>query len=75
MDSVPLGGAQEPMVLVVDIGTSSMRAIVYDATARPVEGLMARHVVHAKVDLVPNRIEVGQRRVHDRRAKAELVFA
>src|SRR5512135_1830466 len=47
MDSVPLSGAQEPLVLVIDIGTSSMRALVYDATATHVEGLIARRPYQA----------------------------
>src|SRR4051812_34186866 len=34
--------AERPLVLALDIGTSSTRAIVYDARLRPVTGLDAR---------------------------------
>lgn len=37
---VKLKKAKAPLVLAIDIGTSSSRAIVYDAMARPVKGLI-----------------------------------
>lgn len=43
MSAVPLSAAHAPFVLVIDIGTSSLRAMVYDAFAHDVEGLAARH--------------------------------
>lgn len=42
MPAVSLADARAPFVLVIDIGTSSLRAIVYDARAREVENFSAR---------------------------------
>ena len=42
MSSVQLSSAQSPFILVIDIGTSSLRALVYDANAREVENFIAR---------------------------------
>lgn len=44
MSGVSLAHAHAPFILVVDIGTSSLRAMVYDATARNVSGLVARRM-------------------------------
>ena len=43
MSTVDLAAADAPFVLVVDIGTSSLRVMVYDAQAHEVEGLITRH--------------------------------
>ncbi|MGE5138755.1 MAG: gluconokinase [Rudaea sp.] len=39
---LPLNAGQEPFILVVDIGTSSLRAMVVDGQARPIDGLYVR---------------------------------
>jgi gluconokinase len=46
VDDVPLGAAQDPLVLAVDIGSTASRGGVYDATGRPVAGLQHK-VPHA----------------------------
>jgi gluconokinase len=38
VDAVALGAAREPLVLALDVGTSSVRALVYDAAGQVVEG-------------------------------------
>jgi gluconokinase len=38
---VPLSAAEPPLVLALDAGTSSVRALVYDALGRPVQGARA----------------------------------
>lgn len=40
--ATPAGGAEPPFVLALDIGTSSVRAAVYDARAREVSGTGSR---------------------------------
>lgn len=47
MPAVSLAHAQAPFVLVLDLGTSSLRAMVFDARARDVEGFTARRTYHA----------------------------
>jgi gluconokinase len=42
---VSLAGARAPLVLALDVGTSSVRALVYDAAGRAVEGAAARGAV------------------------------
>jgi gluconokinase len=44
--------AEAPFVLTIDIGTSSVRALVYDARARQIDGIGAqeRYEVHAAAD-------------------------
>lgn len=42
MPTVPAGRAELPCVLALDLGSSSLRAIVYDARAREVEGTEGR---------------------------------
>ncbi len=42
MAAVSLSNARAPFILVIDIGTSSLRAMVYDANAHEVENLIAR---------------------------------
>lgn len=42
MTFISLSNAQPPFVLVLDVGSSSLRAMIYDAHARVVEGYMAR---------------------------------
>lgn len=42
MSAVPLSDAHAPFVLVIDLGTSSLRAMIYDAHAHDVDGLVAR---------------------------------
>lgn len=44
MALVPPSDAHAPFVLVIDIGTSSLRAMVYDGRAREVEGFRVRRV-------------------------------
>ena len=41
-DATPARDAQRPFVLALDIGTSSVRAALYDARAREVEGTQSR---------------------------------
>jgi gluconokinase len=43
MSLVPPPQAEAPLVLSVDVGTSSVRALVYDRAGRALEGLEARH--------------------------------
>lgn len=50
MASVHLQLAQAPFVLVFDLGTSSLRAMLFDALARDVEGFTARRTYHADTD-------------------------
>ncbi len=45
MAQVAVENAQTPFVLTFDVGTSSVRALVYDARARPVDG-MAAQIAH-----------------------------
>lgn len=42
MSAVSFAQAQSPFILVIDIGTSSLRAMVYDGKAREVENFRAR---------------------------------
>lgn len=42
MSNITVANARAPFVLVLDIGTSSLRAMVYDANAREVESLITR---------------------------------
>ena len=42
MSEVALAAAEAPLVLALDVGTSSVRAIVYDARGRAVAGAAAR---------------------------------
>jgi gluconokinase len=54
---VPLGEAQDPLVLVLDIGSTSSRAAVYDAAARAVSGM--EHVLpHAFVTRADGTVEL-----------------
>ncbi len=39
---VSLDDAQSPFVLTFDVGTSSVRALLYDARARPIDGMTAQ---------------------------------
>lgn len=50
MPLVPLASAQRPLVLVLDMGTSSLRALVFDARARQVDTLAARRTYHARAE-------------------------
>ncbi|HZQ09541.1 MAG TPA: gluconokinase [Anaerolineae bacterium] len=47
MPSVPIAAAHAPFILVIDVGSSSLRAMVYDAQANEVEGLRARRTYQA----------------------------
>lgn len=40
--SVSAGGAEAPLILALDVGTSSTRAMLFDSLGRSVEGLAAR---------------------------------
>ncbi|MCA1722729.1 MAG: carbohydrate kinase, partial [Thermomicrobia bacterium] len=42
MAQVSLDDAQAPFVLTFDVGTSSVRALLYDAQARPIAGMTAQ---------------------------------
>jgi gluconokinase len=42
MATIDLSAARSPLILVVDIGSSSLRVVLYDAQAREVEGTLAR---------------------------------
>lgn len=42
MAQVSLADAQTPFVLTFDVGTSSARALLYDAQARPIDGMTAQ---------------------------------
>jgi gluconokinase len=44
MPSVALTGALSPLILTLDIGSSSTRAMLFDARARSIDGLEAREV-------------------------------
>lgn len=50
MASIHRAQAQAPFVLVLDLGTSSLRAMLFDAQARDVEGFTARRSYHADTD-------------------------
>ncbi|MDQ2784144.1 MAG: gluconokinase [Chloroflexota bacterium] len=45
MAQVALDDAQTPFVLTFDVGTSSVRALIYDAQARPIDG-MTTQIAH-----------------------------
>src|SRR5262249_40269781 len=47
VDTVAVGAAREPLVLALDVGTSSVRALVYDAAGQIVDGA----AVHASYTL------------------------
>lgn len=47
---VPIGEAADPLILSIDVGSSSARAIVYDAQARQVDGLEAHRPYHMRTD-------------------------
>ena len=47
MATVSLAQADAPFVLVIDLGTSSVRALLYDARARAVENFGARRSYQA----------------------------
>ncbi len=49
MTSVAFQDAQAPLILVIDIGTSSLRALLFDAKARQVEGTRVRRLHHARI--------------------------
>ncbi len=42
MPSVPLAKAEAPLILTIDAGTSSARALLYDARGRAIEGLVTQ---------------------------------
>jgi glycerol kinase len=48
MGEVALADARAPLVLALDAGTSSVRAIVYDAAGQAVRGAVARGAVPAR---------------------------
>ncbi|RIK33603.1 MAG: hypothetical protein DCC52_02845 [Chloroflexi bacterium] len=50
MASISLADAQPPFVLVLDLGTSSLRALLFDARARAVQGFAARRAYRADTD-------------------------
>jgi gluconokinase len=50
MSSVSLAHAHPPFVLVLDLGTSSLRAFIYDAHARAVDGFVARRAYEPQTD-------------------------
>jgi gluconokinase len=42
MAEIPMAQAETPFVLTFDVGTSSARALLYDARARSIEGMLAQ---------------------------------
>src|SRR3954452_13542384 len=52
VDAVALGAAREPLVLALDVGTSSVRALVYDAAGQIVDGaaVHASYALHTTAD-------------------------
>lgn len=50
MSSVSLAHAHPPFILVLDLGTSSLRAFLYDAFARAVDGFVARRAYEPQTD-------------------------
>src|SRR5215207_1683967 len=52
MPSVSPAQAEAPFILTIDAGTSSARALLYDARGRAVEGLVAqeRYTIHSGAD-------------------------
>ncbi len=50
MTSIALADAQPPFILVLDLGTSSLRALLFDARARAVQGFSARRAHRADTD-------------------------
>jgi gluconokinase len=52
MASVTIADAQAPFILTLDIGSSSTRAMLFDARARSIDGLEARevHTLHTEPD-------------------------
>ncbi|MDQ6831936.1 MAG: hypothetical protein M3008_00930, partial [Chloroflexota bacterium] len=42
MAQVSRDDARTPFVLTFDVGTSSARALIYDAEARPIDGMTAQ---------------------------------
>ncbi len=63
--TVPAGEAREPLVLALDLGTSSVRALVFDASGRVVEGsragrpLQFRSLPGGKVEAVADQVLEG----------------
>ncbi|HVA90405.1 MAG TPA: FGGY family carbohydrate kinase [Chloroflexota bacterium] len=49
---------QTPLILALDVGTSSVRAVLYDGRARPVEGTMAQQA-HQMYETVDGGVETG----------------
>ncbi|MGB8649008.1 MAG: gluconokinase [Anaerolineae bacterium] len=47
MNLVTLKAAQKPLLLVIDMGTSSLRALLFDGAARAVDGVLARRTYQA----------------------------
>ncbi len=47
MDLVTLQAAEKPLLLVIDIGTSSLRALLFDGAGRSVDGVLARRTYSA----------------------------
>ena len=62
MTSVALHAAERPLVLTLDIGTSSVRALLFDRLARPVQGVGGRReyevrtTVDGGADLDPDAV-------------------
>lgn len=48
MTRISLSAARPPFILVLDIGTSSLRGLIYDADANEVEGIAARQPYAAR---------------------------
>ena len=44
--------AEQPLILALDVGTSSVRALLFDAQGRMVDEMLARriHLIHARRD-------------------------
>ncbi|HEY8287607.1 MAG TPA: FGGY family carbohydrate kinase, partial [Chloroflexota bacterium] len=50
--------AQDPLILALDVGTSSVRAVLYDGHARPVEGTMVQ-LAHQMRETVDGGVDTG----------------
>src|SRR5947209_5318120 len=61
---VPLGDAQDPLVVALDVGSTASRGDVYDATGRPVEG-GRRKVAHAFRSTADGASEIDPDQVAD----------
>ena len=48
-DLVTIQDAEAPFVLTLDLGSSSARATLFDAKARPVQGMLGRKALFTEI--------------------------